>query len=90
MCDFLVVVEKSAFCAYGTFLESFISAHETLDLHFTCCIYMFVKCTVSIHTPKSILCRSNFGGDWGCLYQLCTSGFGDFLLFFLADSLQLY
>ena len=26
--------------AYGTFLGSFISAHETWDQHFTCCVYI--------------------------------------------------
>jgi hypothetical protein len=25
--------------------ESFISAHETWDQHFTCCIYIFVQCS---------------------------------------------
>ena len=36
--------EKSAFCAYGTFLRYFISTHKTWDEHFTCCIYIFVQC----------------------------------------------
>ena len=45
--------------------------------------------------PGSTLWRSNFGSDysyessWVCLYQLCTSGLGDFLPFFPADLLKL-
>ena len=50
---------------------------------------------MSIQPPESILCRSTFGSDysfessWVCLHQLCTSGFGDFLPFFVADLLKL-
>ena len=36
--------ERSAFCAYGTFLGSFMSAHETWDQHFTCFYYFFNQC----------------------------------------------
>ena len=51
--------------------------------------------SISIQPPECILCRSAFGSDysfessWVCLYQLCTSGFGDFLPFFLANLLKL-
>lgn len=31
------------FCAYGTFLVSFIWAHETGDQHLTHCVYVFVQ-----------------------------------------------
>ena len=27
-----------------TFLGSIVSAHETWDQHFTCCVYVFVQC----------------------------------------------
>ena len=37
------MLEKQAFCVYGTFLGYFISAHETWAQHFTCCIYIFVQ-----------------------------------------------
>ena len=49
---------------------------------------------ISTPPPESILCRSAFGSNcsfessWVCLYQLCTSGFGDFLPFFPADMLK--
>ena len=45
--------------------------------------------------PESWLCRSTFGSDyifkssWVHLYQICTSRFGDFPPFFLADLLKL-
>ena len=48
-----------------------------------------------VFNSETILCRSAFGRDfgfessWVCLYRLCTSGFGDFLPFFLADLLKL-
>ena len=51
--------------------------------------------SVGIQPSESILCRSAFGSDysfessWVCLYQLCTSGFGNFLPFFLVDLLKL-
>ena len=51
--------------------------------------------SISIQPPECILCRSAFGSDysfessWVCLYQLCTSVFGEFLTFFLADLLKL-
>ena len=32
------MLEKIAFCVYGTFLVSFISAHETWNQHFTRCL----------------------------------------------------
>ena len=56
-----------------------------------------LKCVASISTQplESIPCRSAFGSDysfdssWVCLYQLFTSGFGDFPPFFLADLLKL-
>jgi hypothetical protein len=35
-----IIWKKLAFCAYGHFLGSFISAHETWDKHFTCFVYM--------------------------------------------------
>ena len=35
--------EKYVFCEYGTFLGSFISAHETCDQHITCCVYISVQ-----------------------------------------------
>ena len=41
--------EQSAFCAYGTFLRSFISAHEIWHQHFTC-FYIFVRCNNSAFT----------------------------------------
>ena len=50
---------------------------------------------ISIQPPQSILCRSSFGSDysfessWVCLHQLCTSEFGDFPPFFLANLLKL-
>ena len=31
-----------------TYLGYFISAHETWDQHFTCCIYMFVQYKLSL------------------------------------------
>jgi hypothetical protein len=37
---------KWAFCVNGTFLGSFISAHETWDQHFTCCLNIFVQYTL--------------------------------------------
>ena len=40
------ILENQAVCAYGTFLGSFISALQTWDQHFTCCVYIFVQCTV--------------------------------------------
>ena len=49
----------------------------------------------SIQPHESILCWSAFGSDysfestWVCLFQLCTSEFGDFLPFFLVDLLKL-
>jgi len=51
--------------------------------------------SISIQPPESIFCRSAFGNhysfesSWVCLYKLCTSGFGDFLPFFLAYFLKL-
>ena len=33
------------FCAYGTFLGSFISAHETWDQHLTYCFYICIQWT---------------------------------------------
>ena len=48
-----------------------------------------------IQPPESILCGSIFGSDYSfessciCLDQLCTSGFGDFLPFFVGDLLKL-
>ena len=56
-----------------------------------------LKClaSISIQPPESILCGSAFGSgyrfesSWVCLHQLYTSGFGDFLPFFLADLLKL-
>ena len=42
--DLCTIWKKSAFCAYGTFLVSFVSAHDTWDQHFTCCVYIFVQC----------------------------------------------
>jgi hypothetical protein len=52
--------EKEAFCAYGTFLGSFISAHETWDQHFKCCVFIFWFCVVYIlvkgnGVPNSVL-----------------------------------
>jgi hypothetical protein len=35
--------EKHPFCVYGTFLGSFISAHETWNQHFGRCLH-FVPC----------------------------------------------
>ena len=52
--------------------------------------------TVNIQLPESILCRSTFGSDYSfesfgvCRCHLCTSGFGDFLPFFLAHLLKLH
>ena len=49
----------------------------------------------SIQPRESILCTSpsdsdySFESSWVRLYQLCTSGFGDFLPFFLEDLLKL-
>jgi hypothetical protein len=34
--------------AYGKFLGSFVSAHETWYQHFICCVYIFVQCTIHI------------------------------------------
>ena len=54
-----------------------------------------MSCVNEYSTPESILCRSGFGSDysfessWLYLHQLCISGFGDFLPFFIADLLKL-
>ena len=52
-----------------------------------------------VFNPRSqyVLCRSVLGSEYSfeaswvcrCLHQLCTSGFGDFLPFFLVDLLKL-
>ena len=64
--------------------------------------YKFIKnenlkdlASISAQPPESIFCRSTFGSDyifvfsWVCLYQLSTSGFWDFLPFFLVDLFKL-
>ena len=56
-----------------------------------------LKCfaSITIQPSEPVLWRSAFGSGYSfessrvCLYQLCTSGFGDFLPFFLADLLKL-
>ena len=53
------ILEKEAFCAYGTFLGSFISAHETWDQHFTCCIYIFVQCSSGLRQLESVIKSTN-------------------------------
>jgi hypothetical protein len=40
------------FRAYGTFLGSIISAHETWDLYFTCCVLIF--CSVIFQVELKI------------------------------------
>ena len=56
--------------------------------------YKYLICG-SIQPRESKRCRSAFGSDysfessWVCLYQIYTSGFGEFLPFFLADLLKL-
>jgi hypothetical protein len=53
------VLKKYAFCANGTFLGSFISAHETWDQHSTCFVFLFSVITgPNRHTT---LFKVNFG-----------------------------
>jgi hypothetical protein len=37
----ILAKDKLNYIEYGTFLGYFISAHETWDQHFTCCVYIF-------------------------------------------------
>jgi hypothetical protein len=37
---------RDILCVNGTFQGSLISAHVTMDQHFTCCVYIFVQCTI--------------------------------------------
>jgi hypothetical protein len=47
------LLEKST---YGTFLGSFISARETWDQHFTCCVHVFVQCRCSKGMHQRLVC----------------------------------
>ena len=44
---------------YGTFLRSFLSAHETWDQHFTCCARISVQCNmIEIQTRDKRRCET--------------------------------
>jgi hypothetical protein len=63
-------IEKQYFCAYGTFLESFISAHDTWEQLFTCGVYIFVQYSYHIKPHTCTVYHAQYLFSWFILDDL--------------------